>query len=272
MDLFAIAVNNDASLAKRYEAAMGGSPNQKHLAQFSNVILTKGRISINARLWVLSTFLSGGEFHNMLKYCQELATLSAKPLDEILRHKLGAYYEKRIKFDKHFTGASEWHYGALNIGGMGASNYGPFCIVFGPELNTSKQTILYLKEDSLNAYSDDDGTVRIVELSEDISTDAAKHYLATLKLTRAIETSEPAEWAELLCSNNDYIEVVISTQITTSHIEELRVSEEEWHSLFDLAFEDMKRKLTNGERALAHDFVQVLANVRKHNVAIRSIP
>jgi hypothetical protein len=75
----------------------------------------------------------------------------------------------------------------------------------------------------------------------------------------------------MVCSNAQYVEVIIGSQITPDILEEIRVSEPEYAYLWEIAFFAFKRKLTPGERALAHDFTAILQWLKGTTLSLREM-
>ena len=98
-------------------------------------------------------FLQQGERKTIYDVAASDAASGLMTVDDVLRKKLGPWYERRIDFDARFVGAKDFRYGALWMGGAGCTGYGDFCIVFA----TVAVARAYVREDSLSGFFGDDG-------------------------------------------------------------------------------------------------------------------
>lgn len=129
VDLFATARTNDRDLLARMATITGALSNNDRDAanRFAARVGHEGRISINMRPSVLLSFLVSSRHQNIYEWAAARAFRSSKTAPEIMREQLGPYYERRMAFDGFFLGGDKLRYGALNIGGLGASHYGSYC-------------------------------------------------------------------------------------------------------------------------------------------------
>jgi hypothetical protein len=116
----------------------------------------------------LTGFLSTRTYKNIYDVSRELAELSARNMDDMIQEWLGAYYDKRRAFDVAFDNSLNFKYGALNIGGLGATNYGQFCIILTNDF-AGTATIAYIMHDSLRVYVDDACSVSLATIQRAIS-------------------------------------------------------------------------------------------------------
>ena len=112
---------------------------------FAGCIYNTGRISINMRPSVLTDLVARRKYQNIYEWANEHATLSSRSVADILREKLGRYYERRVYFDDSFENGRAFRYGLLNIGGVGADRYGQFCIVLKADFVRADTSVAYLK-------------------------------------------------------------------------------------------------------------------------------
>ena len=228
------------------------------IRRFAEVVRANGKLSINMRLWVTANFLCRQPYENIYEFGARMSKLSSRIQDDIFKEKLGSYYRRRIAFDDLLVDGRGLQYAALNIGGMGPSRYGEFCVVFRPEARTGGRRVVYLKADSLNDYTSDAGDVHVARVREDLAAEESKHHLAALKHSDMIAHRADAEWCNMLCCDTAYIEALCAGRIELEDVAELRVAAGELARLWGLAFEDFSRRLAPGERAMANDFVQLL--------------
>ena len=116
-----MASENVAALDHDIAALLKAAPpeNRERLTRYSAAVQREGRISVNMLQTTISSFLSVQEHWNMYEWAHSIAGLSPRTTDEILRERLGGFYDRRIAFDHHFENGEGFRYGALNIGGLG---------------------------------------------------------------------------------------------------------------------------------------------------------
>src|SRR5271157_6355508 len=145
-DLFAMARANVSTLEQRFEAAVGDMPSDQValVREFASWVEGQALISINVPLYVVGEFLNGRPYQNTYELAEELARLSSRAVDEVLRERLHPYYERRIAFDRTFKEGKKFRYGALYVGGVGLTVYGPYCIVLTRAYQESLTEVAYL--------------------------------------------------------------------------------------------------------------------------------
>ena len=273
MDLFAIAQENMARLEEAFRRLSSGDPipTPTLLAKFLDEVSSKGRVSVNMRPWITADLLQGGKYYNMYEVVDEDAAFSGRDSDELLRERLGKYYKKRTSFARLFEEGHKFRYGALNIGGAGTPSYGPFCVVLKQSFPETSERVAYVKQDSLNGYTDEDGNLDRVSFQKDLACHSHRQYLAALKHAHELEIRKD-EWPKMLCSNADCVEAIFIAVVEVSKIEEVRVPAIEHKRLWDLCFNAHGRKLTDEERALGHFFRQILRAKRDRNIKLSEVP
>lgn len=273
MDIFDLASDNAPSLAERFEdvKAKASADEADTLDRFAERVMQDGRVSMNMRPWTLSSLLSTGKHQNMYQWAEEQAGFSGRPLDEILREKLGPYYERRIAFDSAFDDGRLFRYGALNIGGAGATKYGKFCAVLASDFAAGGEDVAYLKFDSLNTYVRAKAEVDEAAISGDVASHASRDKLTALKHVHEIPTVDEHDWPGLVCSDSDYVEAIFLEEVTPQDAEEVRVPEQDYRRLRRLAFDDFAQKRRDGTRALVQDFNDILRADRDGVIRLKRI-
>lgn len=76
----------------------------------------------------------------------------------------------------------------------------------------------------------------------------------------------------MLCSESDYVEAIFIAVVDVSKIDEVRITATDRAILWDLCFDAHGRKLSDPERALAHDFLQVLRATRDRAIRLSEVP
>lgn len=268
-DLFQIARENAPSLESRLTAVMARmSPKQMNrLEQFIGIVRQQGAVSINMRPWALSSLLGGSKWQDIHEWAREIASVSGKSADMLMRQRLGGWYHRRVSFDKSFVNGERFRSGALNIGGAGPVRYGQFCVVLKPDFPPVIEEIAYLKTDSLS-YVDSSGKVDVALISEDVVPHSHRQHLAAIKHSDQVIAAAPADSPVLLCSDRDCIEAVFVGDVERDSVAEIRIPKAEYERLWVIAFDSFDPKASEEKRALGNDFVELLSGARKHSIAL----
>jgi len=184
---------------------------------------------------VLNNVLIEGRYKNIYEVKREdkelLERLGKSTIshDEALRRHLKEHSESRIVFDYTFDDGEKLRYGALNIGGLGLTDFGPICVVMKREQVEKYSSLAFVSEDS-ERYVEKDH-VNIDRLKQDISDKEHVHLLAVLKHETEVERTSPEEWTTMICCTRGkhdhvYVEAVTKDEILNTHIEAVRMSEE----------------------------------------------
>ena len=207
VDLFDIAANNRDALDARFSALLSSASTNLAgtLQRFADTVQNHGRVSVNMRPMSLLSFLVLGFHQNIYEWSRSRGEESGKPGEEIIRERLGDFYARRVAFDRYFDKGETFRYGALNIGGPGATVYGDYCTIVLNRVFDGAQ-VAYLKSDSLQTYFKADGAVDEAAVREDAALHSHRHASACLKCAPQLEVSGAAHWAALLCSDSDFVE------------------------------------------------------------------
>ena len=200
------------------------------------------------RPMVLLDFLRHDRLLNIHEWAERISTRSGKPATEILREKLGPYHERRMAFDQHFDHGMKFRYGALSIGGLGATRFGEYCAIFKHAEVLAQCEVGYLKGDSLNDYVGPGPGVDEMKLQAECATDASKHFLATTKHI-ADAASQPRDaWAKMLCSADNYVEVIFQGTLRSGNLGAVRISKLDFELYWECAYNEFREKLSELER------------------------
>ncbi|MBI3681626.1 MAG: hypothetical protein HY235_14685 [Acidobacteria bacterium] len=154
-DLFRMAVENATALDLGYGAVCRrADPTRLGLIErFADRVNRDGAVSLNMRVLAAISFLTLEEHQNIYDWAAFRLTMSTQSEEEILRAGLRGYYERRMVFDGYFDQARLFHYGALTIGGPGATTYGDYCLVFRNQFFEGRREVAYLRMDTLRGYA-----------------------------------------------------------------------------------------------------------------------
>lgn len=203
-DFFELCESNKSSLEERYERCRRKCDPSLHDEFISTIAMAK--ISINRRPASLQRLLSEGKLTNVHESPNEPNA-------------------PRKAFDSLFTQGKTFIYGALNPGGPGIGIYGCFCVVI--DLSRAPRHG-YVMRDSLKFYMDRDAALSdlpkfdLQRLGQDVSPESHKVHLATIKHHDSlVDTvgSRSMTFAQLLCSNSEYIEAIMEGPIRKEHID-----------------------------------------------------
>lgn len=130
------ARKSDALLAKRFAAEKTRLSKTQGKATLKEFIarLDAGYPAINMQIGTLVSFLTNGRYLNTYEAAESQAKNEKRPIHELLRQKLGKWYDARLKTDRFLGTRFDTHYAFRSIGGTGPKEYGPCCVVLSKSL------------------------------------------------------------------------------------------------------------------------------------------
>ena len=194
---------------------------------------------------MLLAFLDGEPRRHVFGWAAAESVATGEAVDAWLRRKLGRWYAKRTRFEGRAGGGRYFHYGALNIGGMGSPRYGRLCVVDARPVADTTPDPVWIAEDSLRGARIRDSIGRLLwkRLGPWVAAAEQAGELAALKL--AEDPSDPRPVEERVCNNNDYIEGLSLEPIEVGHVEEVRSASDD--DLQQRALDAMLTGATLGE-------------------------
>jgi hypothetical protein len=278
MDLFRTAAENGARLDERAIALCEAMAAGAHacFASLAGRIDRDGRIAINMRQSVLLGFLRSATYQNIYEWARGRAKRSPKSEDEILRERLGPFYERRVAFDRAFEGGERFRYGALSIGGAGASAYGSYCAVIADEAPRTRLSAAYLPSDSLATYvrpmADGAGVaVNTSAIESDVAPHTHRQKLAAIKIHPAAQACDEGRWPALLCSATDYVEALFVGDLAPGDLQCVRMTRSDYDLYFTYAFEDFRARLAEPDRVLVEGFASILDELDARGIALEVV-
>jgi hypothetical protein len=267
IDLFAIAKENATALADAFAALCADLPPEDHasLVRYAERVQEKGRISINMKQDVLNSFLTFREHRNIYEWADKKAAESGRPREDILREKLDVYYKPRIAFDRSFQDGEQFRYGALQIGGLGASSYGEYCVALHESIASGAQ-VAYVRSDSLKTYMLPGPALDEISIRHDATPHAHRHHLAALKHAGEVPSCPEDEWPDLLCSSKDCVEAIFTGRLSPAEIEVVRMPREDFDFRYHHAFQFFRGKLDKADRILVADFSIAYEQLKNHRI------
>ncbi len=275
IDLFDIAASNADSINENFDEAIANLSDQKatNAKDFAQWVESKALISINLRLFVITEILNGIPYKNIHEWAQEQASLSGRKKDEILRERLKSFYDKRITFDQAFQEGESFRYGALNAGSLGLSIYSPYCIVLRSSFHDSLAQITCHSGDSLEICFSEVGKFNAAPLTQCVAPFSYRHKLATHRLITEINGSKEDDWQQLLISTDfkQYFEIIFKGDVNLNSLQCVRIDNDEYHKMWGLAFANFGKTLTEPEKALIQDYVQLFRAVKDGKIQLELI-
>ena len=270
IDLFALAQANAPELEHAYADAQSLRPqaDQSHVQAFVDWVDNSSRISINVRVYLVAEIVTGGKYQNIYDWADEQAAVSGQQRETILRERLKQFFDKRISFDNAFENGDSFLYGALNCGGLGLSAYGSCCMVLTQKFEKASTKVAYLNGDSLKVCVDAHGAVNELQVRQNSAPSSHRAVLAAIKHSADLKSSVPADWATLLFGGGSYMEAVFVGNVLVDSLECVRMSAVDYQRHWDMAFSSFGKSFNEAERALIHDFVQIM---KAHNAAKPSL-
>ncbi|MBK8100296.1 MAG: hypothetical protein IPK26_24610 [Planctomycetes bacterium] len=170
----------------------------------------------------LRDFLRTGRRWNVFEWAEQEARKSERTADEHLRERLRDYYQPRVEFERLAGQGTHFHYGALNIGGMGSPRYGRYCVVDRRLPAGMPPDPVWLIEDSLRGacFHGVPGSRTWDRLAEWAAPHDMVAELAVVKFATTV--APPGPWCERLCNNDDYIEALSVRPFVVHELLEIR--------------------------------------------------
>lgn len=274
LNLFQIARENAKDIEKQLSTSLSRCDNnaQATINEFTEWLLDKASVSINRAPSILAHFIQNNTYYNIYEWATDQEYLSGRPREECLRERLGNYYDRRMSFDGAFQDGEQFRYGALNAGGPGlVTKFDTFCIVFDRKF-LDKIELAYLKEDSLFACINAQGEVDLSKVCNIVAPHSHRHVLAAIKHFDMIPTTSDKEWARLILNDNIYIEAIFTERFSKENINKIRVLKNNYDDLWDLAFSDFGKKLTEAEKALVSDFTTIVKGDKQGLFVLEVLP
>jgi hypothetical protein len=270
-NLFEIARDNASSIEGRCEhvAAEAGNRRAK-IEEFSDFVKERARISINALPWDLRAFLESGYQKTARERAEEHATLRGMEAEDVFKEMQAKWYAKRAAFESEFDKGHTFRYGALNLGNVGTTCFGPFCMILRDGF-PQNQDVAYLISNSLTDYVSDSGQVNMLAVKRDTAPHSHRHCLAVIKHGKDATVRPSNQWPSLTCGDSEYIEAIFIGHLTTGEINIVRMSNSYRETLWDIAFESYDKDLADEKRALAATFVDILTALRSRGIQLEAI-
>ena len=269
MDLFQIARDNGEAFSQRYEELRSAVDTAAlpHLDRFAEMVLRDGRLSINLKPTDLRVFLlPGGGYYNVYERAEYIEGRSGRPREEMVRGMENDYYNRRMAFDLLLDRSEQLHYAAFNLGGLGVTLFGDYCLVFQDAFAAGLAELAYLRGNSLETYLLPGCVVDEAALRRDACPHSHRHCQAALKHgEKAVGLAEES-WPALVCSRSDFIEAIFLGEPTPGDLQAVRM-EQDVFDLYPLLVVDAALgRLSDFDRHFVDDFDTILRLLEHHSI------
>lgn len=273
VNLFQVARDNAEPLSRRYELvrnAMGGAVSL--LDRFAAVVRKDGRLGINMRPTVLLRFLAlEGRYYNVYEWADDLVSRSGRPREELLRLRLKGYFDRRTAFDRFLEQGERLRYGALNLGGLGAVHFGPYCLIFGHAFAEGLADLAYLWADSLETYLSAGCVVDEARLRCDACPHSHRHVLAALKHGADAVNLAEGRWPALVCSRDGFIEAIFVGSPAPVDLQAVRMDEIDYELYSEYLVDAALGRLGGSDRHLVEEFDTLLSLLEKSSIPLETV-
>ncbi|MBF0175040.1 MAG: hypothetical protein HQL83_16610 [Magnetococcales bacterium] len=236
LNLFALAQANDPALEQQFAAQSAGtSTNATALRDMSALVFSTGNVTVNMRIDVMNQFFATEHMTNIYEWAKEHSLRHGRTQEELLREKLGRWYEQRVKFDEAFIDGNQFRYGALNIDSLGPSKFGDLCVVI-KEPFWDDHPVAYLKGDSLKTFMDSHHNLLEDRLRVSVSSKDRRHQMMALKHSPHLTQWEKKDWPRKVCSTDEFVEAIFVKSFTSSQIQEVRIDKGLFFRMNNIAF------------------------------------
>jgi hypothetical protein len=185
------------------------------------------RVSVNMKPATLARFLDGEPRRNIFEVAAEESARTEQTLEEVLRGRLKEWYARRVEFEARAGAGRHFHYGALNVGGMGAPRYGRLCVIDKRPIGTDAPDPVWIAQDSLRGPW-------FEKAGQPLDWDALRSAVAPCELVSdlvvvKLETLGPSSAAldARICNDEDYLEALSLSPLEVQHVEEIRSESED---------------------------------------------
>lgn len=221
-DLFELTASNADQLARRLRELQAATD----IADFVSCVTDRARVSCNAWSTKVVPLLRDNRYPTPYELARERSEREGGDPEDHLRAHQQEYYARRVGFDRSFQDGEQFRYGALNVGNLGAYEYGAYCIVLRPP--TAEARVALLPDNSLERYIDPASCkVYASRIADEGGPWRCRAHIAALKHGTAAAATGPDNWPDLLCGRGKqgpFIEVILGDPIDRARVEALRMS------------------------------------------------
>jgi hypothetical protein len=272
-DLSELATKNIPRLDSAFQAFLNArSPSDVDaIIAFSDWVRDVCRLTINAKIYVICDLLKNGTYKNVYDAAAEYSSLLSIDRDDLLRAWLGAYYDRRVVFDRAFKEGHKFIYAALTSGNGGVREYDPYCLQLIESFHATVSTLAYLPGDSLSICLTTTGEFDSAKTSEMLAPHSHRHVLAACHRGSDAASIPRANWPNILNEKASYIEAIFVGNVTLAQVEKLQVLQSEYERIMSLILRTIGRKLETAEHTLVDSFRQILTASRDGLISLEHV-
>jgi hypothetical protein len=242
------------------------------IINFSQWVRDVCKITINVKLYVIFDLINNGRYLNMYEAADQYAQALGVARDEVLRSWLGAFYERRITFDRAFQDGEKFIYGALSASGGGLREYDPYCVQLIDQFYASAAALAFLPGDSIGICFSAGGEFNEAGTCAMITPHSHRHILAACKNWSDALSSAMPNWPQLMNTKANYIEALFIGNITLASIDRVQILKSEYDRMISLVLRTIGRKIESAEHTLVYCFRAVLLASRNHQINFEVVP
>ena len=273
MDLFELASQNSDALRTEYQDLTDQLEARGFLTKLEDFVArvkSDARLSFNMRQHAITGMMSSEKHNNMYELASdEHAETPGKSREQILEERLKGYYSARMTFDQAFDDAERFRYSALNIGGLGSTDFGGYCVVLKRRFWNTCAHLAFIKQDSLIGYVGDSG-IDMDRLKREVGDKQHVHILAASKHQDKLQTRPSEEWDAMVCSFHAYIEAVTKESIPVSAVDSVRMAKQEYDTHYNELFEAYAGQMGTAPRRV-RNFAELLTLFSRHQIKLEII-
>lgn len=183
----------------------------------------------------------------------------------------GGYLRGRQGFEDLWENGRRFIYGAVNGGGSGVEGFGPVCLVLADVQSGSVDALGVFPEDTVKRYVDANGDINHELACAEATAWEDRAELGVLERSEEASATTAADWPGLLCSADDYLEIVITGPLSLEAVIEVRLP-----AALRVRLDELRAKsvlevpITDVELAEVHAYDVLHAWRRRHGAAIEA--
>jgi hypothetical protein len=283
-NIFDLAESNSDALQEKYTQLIQnlgtsdsseGNGGLSSLVQFAETVRSKGKLSINMRQTGINGMLSSGRHKNIYEVAEDERTQNpTRSLEDLLRTRIGTdiHYQARMAWDTFFDEGRRFRYSALNVGGLG-TRFGEYCVVLSREFLDNCTNLAFIKQDSLFGYVLPGVSVKLKQLKKDIADSECFHKLAALKHCNELRNNPTeAEWPDIVCRDDTYIEAITIQEIHVSDdVECVYMADEDYLRKYEMVERSYFEDLSETDSASVGEFQSMKALLETQGIELRRL-
>jgi hypothetical protein len=273
MNLFQVARENAEALSRRYDAArdaMGDAAGSWD--RFGDSVQRDGRLGVNLRPADLLRFLALEDgVRNVYDWAAGLERRTGQPRQDLVREREKDYYERRMAFDRFLEHSERFRYGALNLGGLGVTLFGDYCLVFQEAFAAGLGGLAYLWGNSLETYLLPGCVVDEAGLRRDACPHSHRHFLAGLKHGADAASAEEERWPVLVCSRHRFIEAIFVGSPVPGDLQAVRMDRFDFDLYSSFLVDAALGRLSGSDRHVVEEFDMLLSLLEKRSVPLEKV-